>query len=163
MDGWRTDDRTDGWKGRPPPDRLRILYIETSQNVEQSNLMWKCIVKSYWGKEAEGVKKHLFPFQGGVEFLGVNNPLLFEGEGGRGFGFILSLKIKIVTFSNFWMGKKAWFFSTFLLFILERGKGAWVFFIFFYSWIGEVGVSFTFSSFVTFFNSWRGKGGTSFF
>ncbi len=23
-----TDDRTDGWKGRRPPDRLRILYIK---------------------------------------------------------------------------------------------------------------------------------------
>jgi hypothetical protein len=29
--GWMddgTDDRTDGWKGRRPPDRLRILYIK---------------------------------------------------------------------------------------------------------------------------------------
>jgi hypothetical protein len=29
--GWMddgTDDGTDGWKGRPPPDRLRILYIK---------------------------------------------------------------------------------------------------------------------------------------
>jgi hypothetical protein len=29
------------------------------------------------------VKEHLFRFQGGVEFLGVNSPLLFEGGGGR--------------------------------------------------------------------------------
>jgi hypothetical protein len=29
LDGWMddgTDDDTNGWKGRPPPDRLRILY-----------------------------------------------------------------------------------------------------------------------------------------
>jgi hypothetical protein len=26
------DDGTDGWKGRPPPDRLRILYIKIKIN-----------------------------------------------------------------------------------------------------------------------------------
>ncbi len=36
------------------------------------------------------MKKHLFPFEGGVEFLGVNSPLLFEGGGGLG-GFFFSL------------------------------------------------------------------------
>jgi hypothetical protein len=46
---------------------------------------------------------------------------------------------------------------------LKGGKGAWVFFIFFYSWIGEVAVSFTFLSFVIFFNSWRGEGALEFF
>jgi hypothetical protein len=46
---------------------------------------------------------------------------------------------------------------------LKGGKGAWVFSNFFYSWIGEVGVSFNFSSFITFFNSWRGEGGHEFF
>jgi hypothetical protein len=35
------------------------------------------------------VKKHLFPFQGRVEFLGVNSPLLFEGGEGGGLGFYL--------------------------------------------------------------------------
>jgi hypothetical protein len=39
--GWMddgTDDGTDGWKGRPPPDRLRILYIKiykASENWEK--------------------------------------------------------------------------------------------------------------------------------
>jgi hypothetical protein len=28
--GWM-DDGTDGWKGRSPPDRLRILYKKTSK------------------------------------------------------------------------------------------------------------------------------------
>ncbi len=36
------------------------------------------------------MKKHLCPFQVGVEFLGVNSPLLFEGGGGGGLGFVLS-------------------------------------------------------------------------
>ncbi len=26
------DDGTDGWKGRPPPDRLRILYKKTGRS-----------------------------------------------------------------------------------------------------------------------------------
>ncbi len=56
------------------------------------------------------MKKHLFPFQGGVEFLGVNSTLLFEGGGGGGLGFLLcffvflvtfALCIKFVMFSNF--------------------------------------------------------------
>ncbi len=36
-----------------------------------------------------------------------------------------------VIFSNFWRGKKAWFFSAFLLFILQGGKGGMSFFHFF--------------------------------
>jgi len=31
-----TDDGTDGWKGRPPPDRLRILYKKTVPGTGQS-------------------------------------------------------------------------------------------------------------------------------
>ncbi len=74
------------------------------------------------------MKKHLFPFQGGVEFLGVNSPLLFEAGGGGGLGFYLFFCFFWVTFalcktfaifSNFSRGKKAWFFPTFLLFILQ--------------------------------------------
>ncbi len=47
------------------------------------------------------MKKHLFPFQGGVEFLGVNSPLLFEGGGGGGLGFLFSffLFFFLVTFA----------------------------------------------------------------
>jgi len=30
--GWM-DDGTDGWKGRPPPDRLRILYIKKASSA----------------------------------------------------------------------------------------------------------------------------------
>jgi hypothetical protein len=40
-------------------------------------------------RRAGGVKKHLFLFQGWVEFLSVNYTLLFEGGEGRGLGFYL--------------------------------------------------------------------------
>jgi len=53
------------------------------------------------------VKKHLFTFQGGVQFLGVNSSLLFEGGGGGGLGFLFSFLVtfalcrNFVIFSNF--------------------------------------------------------------
>ncbi len=48
------------------------------------------------------MKKHLFHFQGGVEFLRVNSTLLFEGGGGGGVGFyfiLFYLFIYLVTFA----------------------------------------------------------------
>jgi hypothetical protein len=30
------DDGTDGWKGRPPPDRLRILYKKIAAAVDET-------------------------------------------------------------------------------------------------------------------------------
>ncbi len=55
------------------------------------------------------MKKHLFPFQGGVEFLGANSPLLFEGGGEVVWVFLFSffllvtfaLRKNFVIFSNF--------------------------------------------------------------
>ncbi len=51
------------------------------------------------------MKKNLFPFQGGVGFLGVNSPFLFEGGGGGGFrgglGFIYSLFVTFVFYNFF--------------------------------------------------------------
>jgi hypothetical protein len=45
-----TDDGTDGWKGRPPPDRLRILYKKiysaTSDGI-QTNVLSN---SSNWGE-----------------------------------------------------------------------------------------------------------------
>jgi hypothetical protein len=63
--------------------------------------MSKCTVKSYWGKKGKGWKKKLFPFQGGVGFLEVNSPFLFEGGGGGGLGFIYSLFVTFVIYKFF--------------------------------------------------------------
>ncbi len=72
------------------------------------------------------MKKHLFPFQGGVEFLGVNGPLLFEWRGRGACGFLFW-----VTFA---LCRK------FVIFKLLNGDEGMVFFHFFCSFLkGEGG------------------------
>jgi hypothetical protein len=62
--GWmddRTDDGTDGWKGRPPPDRLRILYKKISTfHITEECLKITCI--SPWA-----LRSKLFLAQGVVD------------------------------------------------------------------------------------------------
>jgi hypothetical protein len=59
------------------------------------------------------VKKHLFPFQGRVEFLGVNSPLLFEGGEGGGLGFYLCAFFLLFFWVTFALCKKFVIFSNF--------------------------------------------------
>ncbi len=54
------------------------------------------------------MKKHLFPFQYRVEFLGLNSPLLFEGGDGGGLGFYLFIFLLLLRFVKFLL-----FFLTF--------------------------------------------------
>ncbi len=75
------------------------------------------------------------------------------------FGYFCTFVKILLFFLTFEGGRRHGSFPLFFCSFLKGGKGAWVFFIFFYSWIGEVAVSFTFLSFVIFFNSWRGGRG----
>ncbi len=79
------------------------------------------------------MKKHLFPFQGQVEFLGVNSPLLFEGGDGGALGFYLFIFLLLLHFV-----KDLLFFLTF-----EGGRRHGFFPLFFCSFLkGERGMSF---------------------
>jgi hypothetical protein len=76
------------------------------------------------------MKKHLFPFQGGVEFLGVHFYLKVEGEGGLGFifcffffGLLLHFVKNLLFFLSFEGGRRHGSFTLFFCSFLKGERG----------------------------------------